>query len=147
MFSSTQPVSLEYLPDHLASQAARSRRASARSRRSPGSGFAGPRTGSQPAQLLQEVVIDPARHVVERIPQEMHIAALIGRLRQNFAQRRPQTGMIVGDDKFDTVQTARLQPQQEIPPARSALSVGELDCQYLAATVPIDADRNQHRLV
>src|ERR1700747_2775724 len=34
MFSSTQPVSFEYLPDHLASQAARSRRASARSRRS-----------------------------------------------------------------------------------------------------------------
>src|SRR5947199_5461328 len=34
MFSSTQPVSLEYLPDHLVSQAARSRRASGRSRRS-----------------------------------------------------------------------------------------------------------------
>ena len=103
MFSSTQPVSFEYLPDHLASHAARSRRASARSRRSPGSGFAGPRTGSQPAQLLQAVVVDPARHVVARVPQEMHVAALIGRLRQNFAQRRPQTGMIVGDDKFDTV--------------------------------------------
>jgi hypothetical protein len=40
----------------------------------------------------------------------MDVAALIGRVRQNFAQRRPQTGMIVGDDKFDTVQTARLQP-------------------------------------
>src|SRR6202163_4360562 len=34
MFSSTQPVSFGYLPDHLASQAARSRRASVRSRRS-----------------------------------------------------------------------------------------------------------------
>ena len=34
MLSSTQPVSFEYLPDHLASQAARSRRASVRSRRS-----------------------------------------------------------------------------------------------------------------
>src|SRR5436305_12958632 len=34
MFSSTQPVSLGYLPDHLASQAAKSRRASGRSRRS-----------------------------------------------------------------------------------------------------------------
>src|SRR5215470_12558045 len=34
MFSSTQPVSLGYLPDHLVSQAARSRRASGRSRRS-----------------------------------------------------------------------------------------------------------------
>src|SRR5438874_7525915 len=89
MFSSTQPVSLEYLPDHLASQAARSRRASGRSRRSPGSGFAGPRTGSQPAQLLQAVVIDPARHVVERVTKKMHVAALISRLRQNLAQRCP----------------------------------------------------------
>ena len=44
------------------------------------------------------------------------------------------------------MQTARLQPQQEIPPARSALAVGELDRQHLAATVPVNADRNQHRL-
>src|SRR6266481_3801020 len=68
MFSSTQPVSFEYLPDHLASQAARSRRASGRSRRSPGSGFAGPRTGSEPAQLLQAIIVDPARHVIEGVP-------------------------------------------------------------------------------
>src|SRR6266478_4961767 len=59
MFSSTQPVSFEYFADHLVSQAARSRRASGRSRRSPGSGFAGPRTGSEPAQLLQAVVVHP----------------------------------------------------------------------------------------
>jgi hypothetical protein len=44
------------------------------------------------------------------------------------------------------VQTARLQPQQEIPPARSALAVGELDRQHLAAAVPVDADRDQHGL-
>jgi hypothetical protein len=87
MFSSTQPVSFEYLPDHLVSQAAKSRRASMRSRRSPGSGFAGPRTGSQPAQLLQTVVVDPARDVVERVAQKMDVATLIGRLRQSFAQR------------------------------------------------------------
>jgi hypothetical protein len=29
----------------------------------------------QPTQLLQAVVVDPARHVVERIPEEMHVAA------------------------------------------------------------------------
>src|SRR5580704_3785157 len=120
MFSSTQPVSFEYLPDHLVSQAAKSRRASMRSRRSPGSGFAGPRTGSQPAQLLQTVVVDPARDVVERVAQKMHVAALIGRLRQNFAQRCPHAGMIIGHDELDAIKTARLQPQQEIPPARSA---------------------------
>ena len=59
----------------------------------------------------------------------MHIAALIGRLRQTLAQRRPQAGMIVGHDEFDAVQTAYLQSQQEIAPARPALAVGELDRQ------------------
>jgi hypothetical protein len=72
MFSSTQPVSFEYLADHLTSQAAKSRRASGRSRRSPGSGFAGPRTGSQPTQFLQAVVVDPAPDMVERVTQKMH---------------------------------------------------------------------------
>ena len=80
MFSSIQPVSFEYLPDHLVSQAAKSRRASMRSRRSPGPGFAGPRTGSQPAQLLQTVVVDPARDVVERVAQEMELTRFGGHL-------------------------------------------------------------------
>jgi hypothetical protein len=57
----------------------------------------------KPAQLLQTVVVDPARHVVERIAQEMHIAALICGLRQSFAPRRPEAGMIVGDNKLDAV--------------------------------------------
>jgi len=77
MLSSTRPVSLGYLPDHMASQAARSRR------------FGEVAAVLQPAQLL-----------VERIPEEMHITALIGRLRQNLTQRRSEAGMIVGDDKF-----------------------------------------------
>jgi hypothetical protein len=136
MFSSTQPVSFEYLPDHLVSQAARSRRASGRLRRCPGSGFAGPRTGSQPTQLLQAVIVNPARHVVERVAQKMHVAALVGRLRRYLAQRCPQAGMIVGHDKLHAVQTARLEPEQKITPARSALAVGELDRQHLAAVVP-----------
>ncbi len=63
-----------------------------------------------------------ARHVIERIAQKMHVAALIGRLRYNLAQHRPQAGMIVRHDEFDAVQTARLQPQQEIAPARSTLA-------------------------
>jgi hypothetical protein len=83
-------------------------------------GFAGPRTGSQPAQLLQAVVVDPARHVVERVSEEMHLAALIGRLRHNLAQRCPQAGMIIGHDEFDAVQTARLEPQQAIGRAITA---------------------------
>ena len=84
--------------------------------------------------------------MIERVAQEMHVAALIGRLRQNLAQGCPQAGMIVGHDKFDAMQTTGLQPEQEIAPARPALAVGELDRQYLAAAVPVDADRDQHRL-
>jgi hypothetical protein len=72
----------------------------------------------------------------------MHTAPLIGCLRQNLAQRCPQAGMIVRYDEFAAVQTARLEPEQEIAPARSALAVGELDRQYLAAAVPIDTDRD-----
>ena len=49
--------------------------------------------------------------MIERVAQKMHVAALIGRLRQNLAQRRWQPGVIVGDDKLDTVQAARLEPQ------------------------------------
>ena len=76
----------------------------------------------------------------------MYIAALIGGLRQNLAQGRAQTGMIVGHDELDAVQTARLERKQEVAPARSALPVGEIDRQHLAAAVPVDADRDQHRL-
>jgi hypothetical protein len=54
--------------------------------------------------------------------------------------------MIVGHEEFDAEQTALLEPQQKIAPARSALVIGELDCQYLAPAVPVDADRDQHRL-
>src|SRR5580692_11408517 len=74
MFSSTQPVSLGYLPDHLASHAARSRRASGRSGRSY----------SQRSSCRQSSSTR-ARYVVERVPQEVHVTALIGRLRQNLA--------------------------------------------------------------
>jgi hypothetical protein len=37
--------------------------------------------------------------------------------------------VIVGDDKLDAVQTARLEPQQKVPPARTALAIGEVDRQ------------------
>src|SRR5690242_20937127 len=52
--------------------------------------------------------------------------------------------MVVGHDKFNAMQTPGLQPEQEI--ARPALAVGELDRQHLTAAVPVDADRDQHRL-
>ena len=76
----------------------------------------------------------------------MHIAALIGRLRHNLAQRGPEPRVIVGHHEFDAVEAARPQRQQEVPPARSALPVGQLDRQHLAPGVPVDADRDQHRV-
>ena len=54
--------------------------------------------------------------------------------------------MIVGHDKFAAMQTARLEPEQKIPPARPALAVGKLHAQDLAAPFPVDADRDQNRL-
>ena len=54
--------------------------------------------------------------------------------------------MIVGDDELDAGEAALAQAQQEVAPARSTLPVGELDTEDLAAAVPIDADRDQHRL-
>jgi len=76
----------------------------------------------------------------------MHVTALIGRLRQSLTQCRPQTGVIVGHHEFNTVKTASLELSQKIPPARSALAIGELDRQHLAPAVPVDANCDQHRL-
>jgi len=45
----------------------------------------------------------------------MEVAALVGSLRQSLAQRRPEAGVIVGDDELDAVQTARLEPEQKLP--------------------------------
>ncbi len=48
---------------------------------------AGPRTGSDPAQLLQAIVGQLARQMVERVAQEMDITALPGSAGQDFADR------------------------------------------------------------
>ncbi len=55
----------------------------------------------QPAQLLQAVVVPLARHVIQRVAQEMHVAALPDRLRENLLDRPPQPRVIVGNNVFD----------------------------------------------
>jgi hypothetical protein len=100
----------------------------------------------EPAQFLLAFIVDAARYVVERVSQEMHVTALVGCLCQNLAQYRSKPGVIVGHDDLDAVQTARLEPEQEIAPARAALAIGKLHRQYLASAVPVDADRDQYRL-
>ena len=42
-----------------------------------------------PAQLLQAVVVSFARHVIESVPKEVHVAALPGRLGENLHETAP----------------------------------------------------------
>jgi hypothetical protein len=89
-----------------------------------------------PAQLLQTIVIDFARHIIELVAQKIDVTALPGGFRQNLADCRLETGMIVGDDKLDAKQPALFDPEQKVAPARSAFPVGELDAEDLAAPPP-----------
>lgn len=54
--------------------------------------------------------------------------------------------MIVGDDELDALQAAGVQRFQKLLLARSALPVGELNRKHLTPALPVDADRDQHRL-
>lgn len=56
-----------------------------------------------PAQLLKAIIIGFARQVVERIPQEVNVAALPDRLRQRLLNGAAQTGMIVAEDELHSV--------------------------------------------
>src|ERR1700726_2610895 len=100
--------------------------------------------GVEPAQLLQAVVIDLARYVVQGVAKEMDIAALPDGYGQDLTNRCLKPRMIVGDHQLHAVKPARLESAQEVAPARAAFPIGEFDPQDLAATVPVDADGNQY---
>jgi hypothetical protein len=100
----------------------------------------------EPSQLLQAVVTMLAWQVIERVPKEMNVTALPGGLRDHLADRRDETGMIVGDHQFDAPQAASFQPDEEVLPGRAALAAGYLDRQNLPPSVPVDANGDQHRL-
>jgi nitrate reductase alpha subunit len=75
---------------------------------------------AEPARLLQAIVIDLARDVVEGVSEEVHgvseevhIAALPGRFRQDFADRLLEARMVVADDELDAGETAHFQPQRK----------------------------------
>ena len=76
--------------------------------------------------------------MVERIPEEVHIAALEPGVGQNLADCGAQAGVVVGNDIFDTVETARLETDQKVFPRRTALAIGKLDTEDLG-TPPIAA--------
>ena len=54
--------------------------------------------------------------------------------------------MVVGDDVLDAVKTALPECQEEVLPARLALTVGEVDAEHVAAALEVDADRHEYRL-
>jgi hypothetical protein len=56
--------------------------------------------GERPHQPQATFAIGEDAHDLKRVAQKMDVAALIGRLRQNFAQRCPQAGMIIGHDEL-----------------------------------------------
>ena len=100
----------------------------------------------EPAQLLQAVVVGLARKMVQGVSEEVHVASLHGRLREDLADGRAKAGVIVGDDELDAAEAAAAQGEQEVLPGGAALAVGHVDGQDLAPPVPVDADRDQHRL-
>jgi hypothetical protein len=77
----------------------------------------------------------------------MHITALPHRLGQRLANRRLEPLVIVRDDELDAEEATRLEPGEKVAPARPALAVREIDAEHLAPAFPVDADRDQYRLM
>ena len=78
-----------------------------------------------------------------------HVAAEIEKARAKRAERAEVTADWVVDElrKLASSNMADYMKSTPAGPAlRSALAVGEFDRQHLAAAVPIDPDRDQHRL-
>ena len=97
-------------------------------------------------QAQYPVRIAELREMVEGVSEEVYVASLDGRLRDNLADSCAKAGVIVGDDELDAVETAAAQSEQEVLPGGAAFPVGHVDGQDLAAPVPVDPHRNQHRL-
>ena len=125
-----------YLLPHLPSHAARSRRTSARLA-----------PVVDPAQLLQAVVVGPARQMIQRIAQEVHVAALPGRLAS--APRGSPAGSPGWSS--DTMNSTPYRPRCFSPNRKSR----QLDpLSRVARSTPstcrrpvgVDRDRDQHRL-
>ncbi len=86
------------------------------------------------------------RQVVEGVPQEVDVTALVGGLGEPLADGGPEAGVVVGDDELDAMEAAGPKREQEVLPGGTALAVGHLDGEDLAAAVPIDTDGDQYRL-
>ena len=71
----------------------------------------------EPAQLLAAVVVSLAGQIVERIAEEVNVAALLDRFREELSDGPFDPRVIVGDDELHAVQPARLEAFDEGRPA------------------------------
>ena len=54
--------------------------------------------------------------MVQGVSEEVHVASLHGRLREDLADGRAKAGVIVGDDELDAAKAAAAQGEQEVLP-------------------------------
>lgn len=78
--------------------------------------------------------------MVERVAQEVHVAALPQRGRQHSRHGFLEAFVIGGDDQVHTSEAALLKADQEVALRARALSIGHFRRKHLAAAFPIDAD-------
>ena len=83
--------------------------------------------------------------MVECVAQEVDVAALPAGFGKDFGQRTLEAGVVVADGQAHAAQTALLQAQEQVAPARGAFAIGDLDGEDLAPAFPVDADGHQHR--
>src|SRR3546814_12043031 len=77
----------------------------------------------EPAQFLQAVVVGLPWQVIARVPQEVHVAALVCGAGQHLAARRAQAGMLAGADELAAMPAPATQPPPGILPKPAALPI------------------------
>ena len=78
---------------------------------------------------------------------QMELATLPGNGGQHRSARRLESGVIVGDDELDAMQSAGEQAFEEAPPIDLGLTRGDRATQHPALAGGVDANRDQHRTI
>src|SRR3546814_3660910 len=94
----------------------------------------------EPAQFLQAVVVGLPWQVIERVPQEVHVAALVCGAGQHLADRRAQAGMIVSStNSVPCRPRSRRRSRKsfpDVPLSRLAISTASI-CRLPSQSMPI----------
>ena len=102
--------------------------------------------GEDGADDTGDDVLTGARHDRENVSHEVDSAALPGGALEDGADRLLQTGVGVGDDELDTVQTAGLERAEEARPEGFVFAVASGESKNLAAPVGGNPDGDDHGL-